>query len=357
MIRFCLLLLLVIHLSSCGGGIYIESTSTSTYNFDILKPAESPLDTNINRIMVMPGEPTANSKIYKIKEKDKIDNTEFYIHPLLSETTDKLVDILTDSPRYTIKIPKNESAEFPTRLINWDELDSAGKNEEIDAFLILDAIQSSTCFTLQSTLLRTEREDYNPEEIDSRNLEYFYLLDTKAEFTWKIYRPFTHEITTKKILLSDEGSGLQFPTKKAALEANEEITDHLLQIADQAADKFAQTIAPIWENTSRKFFNKGNSGMREAAAWIGEGTIENAAEIWEKLATNVNPGISKEARFNLILIHELNGEFEEGLKIANDLINEYDMPAARIYVGILKVRLEDKSKLDEQLRPENGLKP
>jgi hypothetical protein len=334
--------------------IYLENTSKALYQMEILRPAGITIDTSLRTIMLFPGQPLADSQI-EIRVNDRFDKSAKQMLPaLFSQTCQRAAGILSEGPRYNCLIPENDSAFFPPEIKSWDDIQSFCRQAGSD---VLAVLQIAWCTVGIQSQLTSENVYYSGDITSLEGIEGNPLvvagITSEAEFTWQLYFPGEHKLEIQKVRSKDQITNMRFNYKPELFAyMNEELPKILDRLSANAAQKFAQLVSPIWETTIRSYYDKGNSDMRLASRLLLSGKIDEAAAMWERLAESKNKGISKHARFNLLLICELEGRYAEGLQIAENLSQEFSMPEAVSYAEILKERMREQKLLDKQIPKE-----
>ncbi len=77
-----------------------------------------------------------------------------------------------------------------------------------------------------------------------------------------------------------------------------------------AAEKYANIIAPTWKNDSRILFNSGSKLFVQAEKFAEQGLWLDAAALWQKLTSDKNTVIAAKAAFNMALANEMLGNFD-----------------------------------------------
>ncbi|MFN8206683.1 MAG: DUF6340 family protein [Bacteroidales bacterium] len=346
-----LLSLLCLVRSSLAQEIYLENTSKSNYQMDILRPAGITIDTSLRTILLFPGQPLADSQI-EIRLNDRFDKSAKQMLPaLFSQTCQRAAGILSEGPRFNCLIPENDSSFFPPEIKSWDDIQSFCRQAGSDVLAVLQIVGCTVGIRSQLT---SENVYYSGDITSLKGIEGNPLvlaeIASEAEFTWQLYFPVEHKLETQKIRSKDQITNMRFNDKPELFAyMNEELPKILDRLSANAAQKFAQLVSPVWETTIRSYYDKGNSDMRLASRLLQSGKIDEAAAIWERLAESNNKGISKHARFNQLLICELDGNYAEGVQIAEKLSQEFSMPDAVSYAEILKERMREQELLDKQI--------
>jgi hypothetical protein len=180
---------------------------------------------------------------------------------------------------------------------------------------------------------------------------------------WRIYDPLKFDNEPGETMIVDEFRTVERNewTGQGATEAEAKSNvpysrEALSKIAYLAGQNYALRVSPTWLNVNRSYFTKAkaNPDMKAAHTRVRFGDWLGAAAIWKKLANeseyNVPPKVISRAVYNLAVANETQGKLHEALEWAEMAAFEYNNKRAVTYVGILKNRLSDKDKLNEQMK-------
>jgi hypothetical protein len=355
---FILFILICIERYTVAQEIYLENTSKSLYQMEILEPAGMNIDTNLQAILLIPGQPGNDSGIEVLLNGKNEKNERQMLPAFFSQTCQRAAGIISEGPRFKTLIPQDDSTFFPPGIQTWEDIESFCRQANTDLLAVLEVLICP--ITIQSQLSATgiyvdfsDDPGYTPSPRMEGSPVILASCKTEAVFTWHLYFPGKRIMEVKKTQSVDQINNLHFKSQPEISDyLSEEIPDILDRISTDAAQQFAQLVSPTWANTIRTYFDKGCREMRLASRFLQNGETDKAAALWEKLVTSNNKGISKHARFNLLLICELDGRYSEGLQLAEKLSQEFSMPEAVSYSEILKIRIQEQELLEQQLSKE-----
>ncbi|HEY4789640.1 MAG TPA: DUF6340 family protein, partial [Bacteroidales bacterium] len=175
-------------------------------------------------------------------------------------------------------------------------------------------------------------------------------LNVNVESGWRIYFPATSEILDEHIY-NDSKSWVNTSDARKKAEQGLPTKDHAVSDAGfYAGNQFAIRISPRWIWVNREYFKKGNNDFEQARRLVQVNDWKGARALWEKYVTSSNPKIAGFACYNMALACEMDGDLEKAIDWAKKAFTDYNVKSARNYANILQHRLDEQSRLDEQMK-------
>ncbi len=189
--------------------------------------------------------------------------------------------------------------------------------------------------------------------------EYYSTLDISGVTYWQLYDAVHEQVIYEKIqtdTLYWDGFGA---STQNSLQTFPGIKEGTLNLADYMGWKFADNIAPYWENAKRKLYTSGNAYFLSATDWINAKDWEEAEKLWGFIYENGKPIDQARAAHNIAFSFEQKGDFESAAKWAynsyeiyskmNNSLYRAEIQEATIYYQDLSVRKREYRKLTKQI--------
>jgi tetratricopeptide (TPR) repeat protein len=155
---------------------------------------------------------------------------------------------------------------------------------------------------------------------------------------WKIYYPAERKIILDQVYLDSVFTEANGMSKVEAERSLPGIKNAIEDAGYIAGARFARRVSPRKTTVERKYFTSGNDDFKQANQFIEMRYWESAAEFWEKNMENPKPNIAGAARYNLALIHEMNGKLDEAIDLVVSAGKLYNHKVIKAYHQILNQR-------------------
>lgn len=325
----------------------------STKSFQILKAASISIPTDVQTIVLV--------NRYKPSKENKWKNIVEGIFSGEMLGADKegannalmgLSDQILRSPRYKV-VQANYTLEgtgtgaFPEPL-TLAQIQKLCSDFGADAVVAIETFDSD----LQIDVHMEDRKtvDENKKEI----IKHVYVANEGVNLTmgWRVYgkkdarildeyrmyhsNSFTHEAATE--LLAKQG--LLFPVQA------------IKTTAANGGRAYSDRIAATYTYISRDYYGrrKGFPEMKNARSYVKTDDWAGAATIWKNMLNKNDLKVKGRAAYNLALASEATGDLESALVWARKSANDYQNRKAVARVQALNYRIEDKKRLDEQMK-------
>lgn len=172
---------------------------------------------------------------------------------------------------------------------------------------------------------------------------------TNVNTGWRIYDPLNKQIVDEESInkvISFQGSGINPVVAAAALLDRKEAVK---KTAFQAGEIYASRLIPYNLRVNRDYYVKGNGQFKIAKRMAQTSDWEGAAKIWEQETKNVSAKISARAMHNMAIIHEMDGNLDAALTMAQKAYQIGGKSVSLNYVNILKNRKQQNDLLNQQL--------
>lgn len=174
-------------------------------------------------------------------------------------------------------------------------------------------------------------------------------LNTVVNSGWRIYDPQTRlvldeHIYTKNMIFSGRGIN---PMK--AIEAIKQRNETIQEYSSNVGIAYANRLVPNNLRISRDYFVRGSNNFKIAQRRAQTGNWKGAAELWTEELKNTNLKIRGRANYNMAISSEIDGDLDLAIEYASKAYADYRNRLALDYVNILKYRVEQNIRLEEQL--------
>jgi len=269
-----------------------------------------------------------------------------------------LTTTLTRTPRFRVVQTRLEytGSETGSSMVDplpWREIERISQDFEASAVIALEMFDSDN--HIQTDRRQRKRKDDDGNEYEETVFDAREKVVVKLG--WRIYDLKTQSIIdeiTVQDEQSDSRSGLK--TEKQALAELQDPRTLTFRVSEQAGEKYAERIAPIWITVSRTFFKKSkgpeSADMERAARFFETGKWEDAARIWQNILNkrSASSEVKGMATYNLAVASEKNGLLDSALEWAQRSYGEFGNKKARGYVETIQGRIEDQQRLERQLK-------
>jgi tetratricopeptide (TPR) repeat protein len=327
--------------------LFISCVSVSNYNIQVLEPAPEPMTPEIKRVLLL------NRMIleenYSEEPEGELAGDQIF-HGLYNmattETLFALAGILNESPgmdylgeEALLEMPVTGPHTVPGFLDGGfivDLCDSLGADALISlAFLQVDYKDS---ITLKQGVMETRWIAYYEGE-----------LDLIISAVWRAYEGSQGNLIDEFVFADTMYWSHAAFTVQEITDYFPTIDEAYLEAAFFSALKYARRVSPFWKEEQRRYFSRGNRGIKRASDYLENDMPDPAEEILTDLTGSRNANIVAAAYCNLALIYEIRGDYMEALKLARKSFHNRRHPVTESYIEILEERLEKSRVLDRQL--------
>lgn len=121
----------------------------------------------------------------------------------------------------------------------------------------------------------------------------------------------------------------------------------IVYLAYEAGKQMAEKYVPVWHTVNRMLITANNKALQKSVDAALAGDWERACYFWDGIAKE-KKGKAKiaAAYFNKAVYEEINGDFEQALKYAEQADNIYRRNMHRRYIEALEERMELQEQLD-----------
>lgn len=165
----------------------------------------------------------------------------------------------------------------------------------------------------------------------------FKIYDSKNKLILDVFR-FSKGVTAI-------GRGVN-PAK--ALEALKMKKDLVMETSRQIGENYALSIQPYKIRVGRVYFVKGTEQFEIGKRKAQTGDWDGAAIHWENELNNPKSKIAGRACHNMAIINEINGDLEKAIEWASKAYSYYKIKESLRYLNILKNRVAENRRLEEQ---------
>lgn len=260
-----------------------------------------------------------------------------------------VVDGLRDSDRYTV-IVSNEQLEgngmgfFPAPLTQ-AQIASLCTKYGADAVLAVEAFDSDVRVVTEQ---RTRTEKQNGKDV---NVIYFDANENvNLTIGWRLYAKGGGLIDQYQMYKTMFFNG-QGRTPQEAIARTVFPVDAVMRTGFEGGRVYGGRIAPLWVLTRREFYGSGSKGMRRAKRMALRDDWANAAVEWKSLTKSDKRRVAMRATYNMAVAAEMMGDYNLALEWARKAADRMGSRKANNYIYILKDRMADIDRLNNQLAP------
>lgn len=118
---------------------------------------------------------------------------------------------------------------------------------------------------------------------------------------------------------------------------------------------YGKRISPYWTTIDRKYYKAGSDALKQAALYTKKNKWNEAIEIWKKeMQLNNDKNIAGKACYNMAVACERDGNLKLALEYAERAASEFGLGAAHKYIREIKLRIENRNKLNYQMSGGNN---
>lgn len=330
--------------------LLLAGACTTSKTIRVMRPADIDVSKDVKKIVVV--------NRYKPKGKNAWINVleGFFTGEMIladrkgaDQAINGVVDGLRDSHRYSI-IVSNEQLEgngmgfFPAPLTT-TQINNLCVKYKADAVLAVEAFDSDVKIITEQ---RTRTEKQNGKDV---NVPYFVANENvNLTIGWRLYTKTggmldQHQMY-KTMFFNGEGA-----TPQAAIARTLFPVDAVSRAGFEGGRVYGGRIAPAWVLTSREFYGSGSRGMKRAKRMALRDDWANAAVEWKSLTKSDKSRVAMRATYNMAVAAEMMGDYNMALEWARRAADRMGSRKANNYIYILKGRMADIDRLNNQLAP------
>lgn len=326
--------------------------STSTLTMGVLEPARIHVPSNASKVgLINRSIPSAGNKT--VDQLDKILSLEgLHLDKEGAESAlTGLYDELSGYNRFEnvviiddIEIQRKGLGVFPAAL-GWEAVKQICDEFDVDVLLSLEFYDTDTKASYESTMVTVP----NNLGIKANIPGHKVTLNTEIKNGWRVYDPSQKYILDEYVEnnhIVSVGEGVN-PVK--AVEAIIGRKEAVLQTSAQLGNRYGRNLMPLRKRVTREYFVRGTDNFKVAQRRAQTGDWDGAAELWEKEVHNTDAKIAGRACYNMAIINEINGDLDKAMEWASKSYADYDIDNALKYVNVLKYRMAEQQRLEEQL--------
>lgn len=271
--------------------------------------------------------------------------------------TEGLSDALKNTPRFDvvftgIEMTGKGAFEFPAPL-DWRLIDSICDAFNADALAVIEKFDSDISRNTSSQQRESKDKDGNVQ----RWTEYRVEMATRVKLGWRMYDPQERVIIDEFEVWEEIGWDGSGRSENAAAAGLPDRVSMVNEVSYAAGRKYGMRIAPSWIRVRRQYYPKAKgdsqleADMAEAARFARIGKFAEAAVLWKPIAEDgTNPKAAGKAAYNMALAAEWEGKLDIALNWADKAYVQYGNKQARDYTTILRNRINDQLRLQEQMK-------
>ncbi len=325
--------------------------SYSTFELDVLKPAEVAIPVEIASVVVVDNAYPLKAEeeiLHKINlpsakyEIDSITVDDFGNRVIQSFGESLKTKAFFDSV-YVVSQPFNTSSDgSPLAPLSSQIVDSLCNLYNAQAVIELGSYKYNTNITIINI-----------------SDQYYATLDASAATYWKIHDFLSGEVLNahlQKDTIFWDSVGASISNSVEGLPL---IRNAVEEAARYSGMQYSDYVAPGWQNATRYFFKQGHPLFYDAISSVNNGDWEEAARIWYYVYEQGRDKQKARAAYNLALAQEVKGDFMEATSWAYrsmehfkevgglNIGNSEEKMAKSYYIELAK-RLQEKKRLDKQ---------
>jgi len=275
--------------------------------------------------------------LYESKKGDRKVRFDYAIDSLAAEEAAiALKETLNNSPWFEgLELPirkyfRNDSSKY-IKPIPWKTIKNIVKQDTADLVISLEYIKV------------IEITDSYKTQVDG--IDYYYgSISVPIYCYWRVYDIAKGQIPNgylyRDTLLWDSKDfipvkvGLQLPGFFSAS----------AYAGNECGEKYANRIAPVWQNDKRLIFHNGSKEMEVASILVVNGQWIEAAAEWQKVFALNKRKLSAKAAYNLALANEMLGKFDIALEWLRKAKKLYPLPEIDSYTATIEGRIYNSLK-------------
>lgn len=275
--------------------------------------------------------------LYENKKIDRKDRFEYAIDSLAAEEAAlSLKENLNNSPWFEgLALPirkyyRNDNSKY-IKPLSWETIKNIANRDSADLVISLEYIKLFEKAESYST--QVDGIDYYDGSLNVPIYCYWRVYDVEKN---QIPNGFLYRDTlvwdSKDFVPVTVGNQLPGYFSASAYAGNE------------CGEKYANKIAPVWQNDKRILYHIGSKEMENAAILAIKGQWVEAAAEWQKVFAINKRKLSAKASYNLALANEMLGKFDVALEWLRKAQELYPLPEIENYITTIKYRINNTSK-------------
>ncbi len=263
--------------------------------------------------------------------------------------------VLSATPRFEIKqinaeLSGSKDGSTMAAPLDWATVEKFCSDYQVDVLAVLEVFDTDASHN-RSTSLEKFKDQNKVEHTRTR-----YNVDRRMEVRagFRMYNPKTRTIMDEFVTSANRNDGGNGLTENEAMNNLGAPNDAIRNVARRAGDNYARRIAPLYTTETRTLYKKvptNKDANKKAIAAAKTGKWSEASEIWETMATrSTNQKTKGKASYDLAVSFEARGMLEEALKWAETSYIDHNFKPAKNYVLVVKRRIADQKRLNEQMK-------
>lgn len=331
-IQISLLGLLLLTLASC--------VTLHPVEMEVLVPAEKTFPTGVKVLgIVIPPYREGPDTMLNIKTTDYLEDINLFPSDITYAVLDGFRNGLDYSPRFRYM----DINSFPG--IGEDTLDYLGLSgwEQIRQVChdsVLDALVTVKFMDIVDEVHLALKEE----------LDWEFQGMIKVTNHWKIYDPVEMAILDNYTSAVPSYSLDESDYLNLIFGIGSGRTRQALDACYWSGQEYALRITPLWETVTRKYYTWSGNLSKQAQEFAEKGDWLSAARLWNQESSNPKIPVAAMASLNMAVACEMEDNLEVSLYWAkrSDSLQPYKI-VTQDYVEILKQRIEDRAKLNQQM--------
>jgi tetratricopeptide (TPR) repeat protein len=329
-------------------------SSTRTVYFNITRPAQISLPSDVNTILLVDRTKFKNETLNIIEglltgEMPTDDRV------AAQEALMSLKNKLDISPRYSVKISPDRliggslNAAFPEAL-RWNVIDQLCTQNHAEMVVSLEVFDSNFIIT-KGTRVKKKTVGAGAEKKEVDYTEYYAQGVGNVKMGIRSYYNKDKTIVDQQMITktnSWEGAGA---TPMDALRVLIDKAEANKYLARMVGEDYAYKISPMPVRISRPFNSKSKHVPEVASGsrYADVGQWKEAIDEWKKGLLKAEPKEAGKIAYNIAVAHEVLGEYGTALTWAQDAYTKYGNTQARDYVRQLQKRINEENVLKQQM--------
>lgn len=328
----------------------ITSCNTAKVNLQVLVPADISVPSHIKKVVV------ANRSLPEKKET-AVNILEGFIsgesiladREASSQCIKSLVKELNSNPRYEAMLKDDDelrgtgTRQFPEPL-NFEKVISICKQYGADGLIVLETFDSNLDLNVGT---EQEKKKEGDKEVTVTN--YISNLRINVNSGWRIYDPVNFRIVDQNQFVDEKHWSGKGDTEKKARRDLPSKRAAINESGAYSGMRYGKRISPNWKWVSREYYVRKHASFKVAQQYVKKDQWDKAAELWNAMSKEKDPKTAGRACYNMALANEMEGNLDVAINWAEKAYTQYNIKAAKSYIKILKTRLRQQDKINEQM--------
>jgi len=336
--------------------ITLMSCTVSSLSLKVLVPAEINISKEIRHIGIINRSlPAENDEVMNLVE-GFISGESILADRIGSiNCLNGLAEILNNSPRFTAVIIEGEhlrgtgTRSFPAQL-SWKRVEQICAKYRVDGLIALETFDSNIFLKRDKKMITKRIKDKKTKKkVKVKVPEYIMRLYIDVNSGWKVYNPshrsiidvstYTDRKSWRSRGKSRNEARRKLPTKRNAIN----------RAGYFSGLQYGARISPTWIQVNRFYYVKGCPELEEAQRYVKIGDWKQALQIWKEILKSDDKEMAGRAAYNLAFAAEIKNDFEPAYQWAKISYTRYGNKKAFQFMRIIKNRMLEKERLEEQL--------